>query len=100
MALSNIFREPRREITESMVGITVFVLIVMGPLAIARYVANVAVANDPRAPYALLFVLTILGEVLGTLVLGALALLTHALGERICNALARKGLELRPTRRW
>jgi small-conductance mechanosensitive channel len=99
MALSNIFCEPRREITESVVGITVFVLVVIGPLAIAWHVASEAVAADRDLPFLLPFIATIIGELIVVVVVFGLSLLTHAIGERVCNALARKGVELRPRRR-
>jgi hypothetical protein len=99
MALSNIFREPRREITESAIGITVFVLIVMGPLAIAWHVASEAVAADHNLPFLLPFIATIIGELVVAVMVFGLSLLTHAIGERVCNGLAERGLELRPKQR-
>lgn len=97
MALSNIFREPRREITESVLGIA--------PLAVWLYVdyhlsvAIEAAVGPGNLPWqAAMFLLTLgLGASLFFLTL--LALATHALGETICNALARRGLELRPKNR-
>jgi hypothetical protein len=99
MALSNIFREPRREITESMVGITVFGLIVAVPVTIAWKGANAWVAADPHAPFAEALLLVILGEAGAAIATVGLAMMTHAIGERIYNALAQRGLELRPRRR-
>jgi hypothetical protein len=96
MALSNIFREPRREITESAIGISAFVLIVIGPLAIAWHSANAVAATDPHTPFLLIFVFVIIIELIVVVVVAGLTLLTHAIGEGVCNALARRGVELRP----
>jgi hypothetical protein len=100
MALSNIFREPRREITESAVGITVFAAVVAIPATIAWYTANSMIAYDPSLDLLSALFLAVLIELVGVFVVSVLALLTHAIGEAICDALADRGVELRPTRRW
>ena len=92
MALSNIFREPRREITESVVGITVFSLIVVGPIALAWYAANDSIRQDHDMPWGGVFIIMILLQL-------AAAAGTHALGEAVCNRLQRAGIHLRPRQR-
>lgn len=97
MALSNIFREPRREITESLLGIA--------PIAIWLYVdyrLSVAIEAEvgPRdMPWQGAMVLLTIGLLVALFFLFLIAVGTHALGEAICNAIARRGLELRPKNR-
>jgi hypothetical protein len=96
MALSNIFREPRREITETTVGILVFA-IVAAPLAYADYLFAKA-ATKPEDFYFFLF----LGLGIAVIVSLAGAMLfavVHAIGQGICNALEGRGVHLRPRQR-
>lgn len=93
MALSNILREPRREITETIVGIVIFAVFVYLDSLFAHWLNTFTVYNPCPIP---------LGYLLGVLVTIIVALLTvliHAVGEKTCNALARNGLELRPKQR-
>lgn len=103
MALSNIFREPRREITESVVGLAIFGGAVWADYAFAGWLQEYAghrlysdgtIAGD--------YIPWPLGMVVG-FVVGATALLTvvvtHALGDGICNALQNSGIHLRPRNR-
>lgn len=107
MALSNMLREPRREITESVVGIAV-VGGILGPLCWADY--RLAVAWEISAGYssngaaympwlAAMIVLFMAGLV-GLGVLSILIVAAHALGDRICDALQRRGVHLRPKQRY
>jgi len=102
MALSNVLVEPRRELTEQVVGLLVAVL-PMGLIAwVVRWFTPMAV--DGREPhlgdYAFVtFVVTSGGFIAFWVVVGVL-LLIHAIGEVVCGALARAGLELRPKRRY
>jgi hypothetical protein len=96
MALSNIFREPRREITESLIGVTIFAV----PLY-WDYRLTLAVNATSPHPLPVPVGMLILGGVvivIGLIGWGA-ALLTHFIGEEICDSLARRGLELRPKER-
>lgn len=98
MALSNIFREPRREITESIAGIVVLALCIIPVHLFATWFRDVVSAKDPGQR---LFVMVV-GYLLAgaaVFVLCVLAFATHALGESICDALAKRGLELRPRER-
>lgn len=101
MALSNIFREPRREITESVVGIAAVAFVLGGfawldySIAVASWAQNGSHPND----FGDYLVGATFLLILGGIALGILTVMTHAIGEGICNSLARRGLELRPTRR-
>lgn len=95
MALSNIFREPRREITESIVGIVLVGLLLGADYRFATWF-EVATGGDGKGcPWPI-------GLIFGAgaaffLVIAAVA--THQIGDSICNALDRRGLQLRPINR-
>lgn len=93
MALSNIFREPQREITESLIGIALFGVAMAADYAFADWFVVAAGAPPPR------FAGIALGIVIGVfLTFAGIALLfiTHFIGEAICNAIQRNGIHLRP----
>lgn len=99
MALSNIFREPRREITESVLGIVPAILIGWIDWQFACWFQGSIMPADKT--------FRLVGCLFGLVLIGAsifipygILLLTHSWGESICNALARRGLELRPKRRF
>lgn len=94
MALSNIFKEPRREITESAVGLGVFGVFMYGDY-------HVALRMNPAngGELALAMFVTTLGIVASIGVIVLVLMGTHAAGDGICNWLARRGLELRPKNR-
>jgi len=95
MALSNLPREPRREITETLIGLLVIVPVAV----IIHLIAGLFPHKDPYIDvfFSHFFALFIVGFGLFFLWLGVIAI--HNLGENVCNALAKKGLELRPRRR-
>jgi hypothetical protein len=96
MALSNIGREPRREITESAVGLAAFGLFVWADYEFAIWFEGatrgfpVEAAGGCPWPIGMFF-----GLIAAMLAFLAL-FVTHALGEGICNALQRNGIHLRP----
>jgi hypothetical protein len=99
MALSNIFREPRREITETIVGFIAFFgvggLWLAADLWLAGWFTRV-VQDTSTNSYAAAAILV------GPLLTGGLVILfhiVHRIGEDVCDALARLGFELRPRRR-
>lgn len=96
MALSNIFREPRREITESVVGLTIAGGLLWADCRFARWLQNVWPYTTPDAPP--LIVGMIFGLV-GVMVAMMFFALTHALGDGICNVLQTRGIHLRPRQR-
>lgn len=101
MALSNIFNEPRREITETVVGLGVVGSAVAGFLSLdyatVRWLE--AVYGEGRDPFVLKTVLVgILLGFCGSILVGLL-FLTHAAGDNICTALERRGVQMRPRQR-
>lgn len=98
MALSNIFCEPRREITETIIG-----LAIVGSALGADYAFAVwACAKDPgysigENMLAGVVLFLILGA--GMIVAGGLVWAVHALGEAVCNSLQIHGIHLRPRQR-
>lgn len=96
MALSNIFREPQREITESMAGIALSAIIIYVDYVFAVWFRRLTIDLDHGCPILLGMVIGFLGLALAYLAL----LITHEMGEGICNFLARRGVELRPKKRF
>jgi hypothetical protein len=93
MALSNIFREPRREITESAVGIGIVVLFLFLDSYFASWMQGLTVTSPGgRVPIGVCYLAGLLALIVVALFLG----FTHFVGEEICDALAKRGLELRP----
>lgn len=107
MALSNIFNEPQREITESVIGIAVFavVCIVWFFLADLAAVATwnpefIDSGNRSVCPYPLwvffwMFLIGV-GTAVGLLLGIVLVLLTHRIGEDTCDLLCAMGVDPRP----
>ena len=92
MALSNIFREPRREITESVAGVAVVIAVLLPAFLFGLWFQRVALPHNVVQGRILG---TLFGAILSAVCLGAL-FFTHFVGEGICDALANRGLELRP----
>lgn len=100
MALSNIFREPRREITESVVGLALAAAILVPLLWVdyhfARWFEEITGgAGNGGCPWQL--GMGLFGPMAGLGIMAAL-FATHELGDRACDALERRGLQLRPRR--
>ena len=103
MALSNIFREPRREITEQVFGTAAVGI----PIAFVWWASGQVPDGWYDATSTLGYIaergLTMLGiavaGAIGLIIVVGLALLTHSVGEDICNALARRGADPRPRQR-
>lgn len=96
MALINIFNEPRREVTESAIGITVFIILAGLDYAFAIWFQHLTKIIDIEYP---IFVGLLFG-IFVMLAIWASIHLTHLWGESICNLLAQRGIELRPKRRY
>lgn len=91
MALNNIFREPRREITETIVGGVIIGACLGGDYLLGRWIADQLGHDLPVA------IGMLLGAIAATLaVLGLF--LAHWLGEDICDRLEDRGIRLRPRR--
>lgn len=104
MALSNIFREPRREITESAVGLAISIPAVWMDYEAAVWFQALTTNNQPGNepcpwPLGMLAVIPVLAICAGGIAFGFLAV-THALGDAVCIALERRGLYLRPRQRY
>jgi len=91
MSLSNIAREPRRELTESGVGIALAVFILATWFGLAWWLASFSSVAG-AFPVSLVLIL------LGALILFLFLVLTHGIGEKVCDALERRGYHLRPKR--
>ena len=94
MALNNIFREPRREITESIFGLVV----VGGYFWLDYRFALWAAPEDIQSNHIAIFPVMLFGVIL-TFVLALLVSFAHFVGEEICDALAQRGLDPRPRNR-
>lgn len=95
MALSNIFREPRREITETVIGVLTIVPITWLDYQFAVWFHKVSGGDEHGCPL-------ILGMFFGVFV--AIAFISfvffiHTIGEVVCDKLCDRGLELRPKQR-
>lgn len=96
MALSNLHREPRREITESVVGITVFAILVLADYRFAVWFQALVGGPPGELPMPIAM---ILGLIFGLAIL-ATVYFTHFLGEIVCRWLRNMGLEVRPKDRY
>ncbi len=99
MALSNIFREPRREITESAVGLGIFGVYAYGIYHAARWFNDITGGSHHGMPIALAMLLTFFASILACMLFFLIIVATHALGDGICNALQKQGIHLRPRNR-
>jgi hypothetical protein len=100
MALSNIRREPRREITESLIGIVVGGLFLGIDYCFSVWFYGVtggdAYKGAPIVPIAIGMLILPLGLSFLVLVWMVFAYGTHALGEIVCEKLAAHNLDPRP----
>ena len=91
MALSNIFQEPRREITESAIGLAVFGVAIWGDYKFGCFYN--ATGGGPIIEG------MVAGLLIGSVSLMALVVIayaTHAIGEAACNTAQAIGIHLRP----
>jgi uncharacterized membrane protein (DUF485 family) len=98
MALSNMLREPRRELTEQAVGMVVLALALVPDYYAAVWLQAHDTSKD-FVPVAIWMIAAALIVGVGVFVLGLVMYVIHQMGEGICDALARRGLELRPRER-
>lgn len=103
MALSNIGREPRREITESVIGIVAVVVWLGVAFLIARtfdpHYINAPNDYGPSWAFTVSFV-TLVVATIGPLLFFGIFCLTHALGEEVCDWLKAVRIDPRPKRRY
>lgn len=95
MALSNIFREPRREMIESIVGLSALGALAYGDYHLAVWFHEVTKPIG-ACPVPIGMILGVVAAVAAIAALFA----THSFGEWVCNSLAQRGYELRPKRRY
>lgn len=103
MALSNIFREPQREITESLLGFVVVGTVLAGiglldyPLAVWFY--DITGGPDGGCPVPLGMIMAPILLIAVVLVSILALMVVHAVGEGICDSLEEHGIRLRPRNR-
>jgi hypothetical protein len=98
MALSNIFREPRRELIEQGVGLVGFTGLVLCDQAAAAIMCLV-VDGTTSVEAAEWAVASAMAIPLGFMIVGVMVLM-HAAGEALCNSLQSRGVHLRPRQRY
>jgi hypothetical protein len=117
MALSNIFNEPRREITETLVGIVLVGFLVgffIGDYYLAKWFETVKWSGPhldgacpwplgmimfPLLPVALISTYILIKLVIRTILI-VIPIKIHNLGERTCDILEILGIRLRPRKRY
>jgi len=99
MALSNTLKEPRRELTETGIGVAVIATAIGADYAFASWFIAYFPPNG-SFPHAFAIILAMLIGALLVLLLWAFFLFAHFLGEVICDSLANNGIYVRPKRRW
>lgn len=99
MALSNIFNEPRREITESVVGIGIVAVLIVSDYPAACWFQEFTGGAQYGCPWRLGLLLIPVVMVLVVMVSMMALFATHALGDAACDALQRRGIHLRPRNR-
>lgn len=94
MALSNIFREPRREIVETVVGAAIVL-----PLIYADYQFGLwfQARNSSQETAHLVFGMIV--GLFGLAIAGVILTGIHALGDAVCNRLQERVIHLRPKQR-
>ena len=99
MALSNMFREPRREITETLLGIAIVGAFLSVDYAFAAWFMTWAYPPNPVPRFLLLFFGMFAGPVIaGCLIAVCVAVVTsvHNIGEGCCDMLEKRNIYLRP----
>jgi hypothetical protein len=101
MALSNVVREPRRELIESAVGLSLVGVAIWADWRYASWCLEGYAPNPAEVPYPIMFfVLLVVGLVLAAIAFGILVA-AHGIGNWLCDGLERHwGLRLRPKQRY
>lgn len=97
MALSNMLKEPRREITESVIGLALLGAWLVLDYYFAMWLQEITSGGSGNPcpwPIAMIFI----GPCATAMILGVI-FAAHAIGEAICDSLERNGVRLRPQRR-
>lgn len=103
MALSNIFREPQREITESLVGAVIVIGLIWADYSFGVWFQEYwGYYNFKDSQTKIYYVPWFFGMIAGAMlaIAGVFFLFaTHDLGDSICNYLEDRGIHLRPRNR-
>lgn len=97
MALTNILREPRRELIEQGMGAVAIIGLVTINLTVAATMC-LLIDGTILVPLDEFAAADFLG-ILATVAFIALLFFMHALGEGVCNVMAQRGRDPRPKRR-
>lgn len=97
MALSNMLKEPRREITETVIGVALVSGFLFADYYFASWFVNADLSAEQRSIETVLFM--IMGFAVTVLFVTAL-ICAHALGDAVCNWLAGVGADPRPKQRY
>lgn len=98
MALGNIWREPRREIMEQLIGVAVLIWMAAAVVNLDIFVIAPLLVKRDDWSFAYVF-----GGILSIIALGATIFLwnlAHWLGENICDTLAKANRDPRPKQRY
>lgn len=97
MALSNIFREPRREITETAMGLIPFGAAAI--LMVVNYYVSCWLVGGKNVKGSdvgfCMFLLTA-----ATIIIGFIVVFVHWAGEEVCDFLEKRGIQIRPRQRY
>lgn len=101
MALSNIGREPRREITESLLGTILVFGLIFVDWKFGHWVQAVASVGAPPGSWDGFWIVGMLIGAIGiVLIYPLLFLFPHFIGEIFCDALKGMGIDPRPKQRY
>lgn len=97
MALNNIFREPRRELTEQLVG-----LLLLVPVGLYGYLVYylASISTNNTSDFCGALIVFTFGLIICFFILCGILLLMHKVGEEICEELDSFGIKLRPKQRY
>jgi hypothetical protein len=98
MALFNIFNEPRREITESVVGI-ICVSGIIGPIVFLGYCIAPAL-EGPGVPFILAWASSLIIVCFALIMMYIILQIIHVAGEYLCDRLEKNGMQIRPIQRY
>lgn len=99
MALSNIKKEPRREITESTLGIVAVVGLVFLDYKASSFLSNLTKSTANGEIFLIMITIPLLLIVVAAISVGFLYF-THFVGEEICAMMAKLNIDPRPKQRY
>ncbi len=95
MALSNMRREPQREITESVIGLVIF----GGAIGVDYYAARCIFDMDTTIDVVMGMIMVPVFAIAAFSIIMLLLFFTHIIGDEVCNVLQKRGIHLRPRNR-